>query len=153
MRRPQPSLPPWPWMKIALCAIALAGASAPMVAAATVVYRCSEGGSVVLSQFPCAGGQRQPVREDLRTEAQLHDALNRRARAQEQLQRAQAAQRKQAEQPALVSKTPAAAPEPDNDTPPKRARRAQGRDPRLFTARAPRATQAAPAGNAQDASR
>lgn len=141
-------------MKTTLCAVALVAASAPMSAAAeTAVYRCSGGGAVVLSQFPCAGGERQPVREDLRTEAQLHDALNRRARAQEQLQRAETAQRKRAGHLAAVSKTPAAAPQPDNDTPPKRIRRTPVRDPRLFTARAPRAAQTAPTGNSQDTSR
>lgn len=140
-------------MKIALCAVALAAASGPVLAAGTAVYRCTEGGSVVLSQFPCAGGQRQPVREDLRTEAQLHDALHRRARAQEQLQRAEAAQRKQAGPRADASRTPAASPQPGSDAPPKRDRRARARDPRLFTARAPRAAQTAPTAAGQDASR
>lgn len=135
------ALPTARWLRRVVCLAALVSGPALALAGETAVYRCSEGGTVALSQFPCEGGQRQPVRQDRRTEAQLHDALSRQARDHEALLRTEAARRRQAERDAVASRTASstAAPGATQRTPASQSRRShRTQDPRLFTARGPR---------------
>lgn len=145
-------------MLLALSSSMAAPSGPPAVNSTTTVYRCKQGESVLFSQTPCDGGQAKAVSRDVRTEAQVHEALVRHA---DHRKVAQASGARGRQPPSSLASQPASQAgslsgsraQPPVLSAQDNGRHRDGRKPdqlradrsKLFTARAPRHNAAAPA--------